>query len=109
MGLFPERHPVRDFFVLDVLDVVPRSDMASMAHPVFSLSTKPDMRTLRYEMIEGDDTVFVEIQPSVKGLATIHDKDLLIYCISKLVQQHNQGGKISQEVRLTTHDFFVAT
>ena len=35
--LLPERHPVRDFFIeLDALDVAPRSDMGSMAHPIFS-------------------------------------------------------------------------
>ena len=45
----PERHPVHDFFVLDVLDVTPRSDMASMEHPIFSLSTKPETRVLSYE------------------------------------------------------------
>ena len=105
MGLLPEHHPVKDLFVCDVLDVVPRSDMASMAHPVFSLSTKPDMRTLRYE----NDGVFVEIHPSAKGLATIHDKDLLIYCISKLIHRQNQGETIRQVVRITTHDFLVST
>jgi len=105
MGLLPEHHPVRDLFVCDVLDVVPRSDMASMAHPVFSLSTKPDMRTLRYE----NDGVFVEIHPSTKGLATIHDKDLLIYCVSKLMHQRNQRAPIKQVVRITTHDFLVST
>ena len=105
MGLLPENHPVRDLFVCDVLDVVPRSDMASMAHPVFSLSTRPDMRTLRYE----NDGVFVEIHPSAIGLATIHDKDLLIYCISKLMHQRNLGNPIKQVVRITTHDFLVST
>ena len=105
MGLLPEHHPVRDLFVCDVLDVVPRSDMASMAHPIYSLSTKPDMRTLRYE----NDGVFVEIHPSTKGLATIHDKDLLIYCVSKLMHQRNLGNPIKQVVRITTHDFLVST
>ena len=69
LPLLPERHPVRDFFVLDVLDVTPRSDMASMAHPIFSLSTKPDKRILRYL----HDDVVIEIHPSTKGLATIFD------------------------------------
>ena len=65
--LLPERHPVRDFFVLDALDVAPRSDMATMAHPIFSLSPRPEMRTLRY--CQGD--TIVEIQPSSKGLASL--------------------------------------
>jgi plasmid replication initiation protein len=105
MSLFPERHPVRDFFVLDVLDVAPRSDMASMAHPVFSLSTKPETRILRYE----NDGTVVEIHPSSKGLATIFDKDVLIYCVSKLMHMRNQGQNIGPTVRITTHDLLVST
>lgn len=103
--LLPERHPVRDFFVLDALDVAPRSDMATMAHPIFSLSPRPEMRTLRYEQAGA----IVEIHPSSKGLATIFDKDILIYCISKLMNAKNHGKAIGQVVRITTHDLLVAT
>lgn len=101
----PERHPIRDFFVLDALDVAPRSDMASMGHPIFSLSPQPEMRTLRYV----NETTIVEIQPSAKGLATIFDKDILIYCISKLMHAKNKGDAIKSTVRITSHDMFVAT
>lgn len=105
MHLLPERHPIRDFFVLDVLDVTPRSDMASMAHPIFSLSTKPETRILKYQH---EDSI-VEIHPSAKGLATIYDKDLLIYCISKLMHRKNNGEAIGPVVRITTHDLLVST
>ena len=49
MSLFPDRHPQKDFFILDIADVVPKDDTASMEHPLFSLATKPDMRHLLYE------------------------------------------------------------
>jgi plasmid replication initiation protein len=101
----PDRHPVRDFFVLDILDVVPRSDMASMEHPLFSLSTKPETRELTYE----HDGHRLEIIPSVRGLPTVFDKDILIYCISKLMHMKNSGRPIGPKVRLTTHDLLVAT
>jgi plasmid replication initiation protein len=101
----PDRHPVRDFFVLDILDVVPRSDMASMEHPLFSLSTKPETRDLVYE----HDGNRLEIIPSVRGLPTVFDKDILIYCISKLMHMKNSGREIGPKVRLTTHDLLVAT
>ena len=101
----PERHPVRDFFVLEIFDATPRSDMASMEHPIFSLSSKPETRVLTYEH---DDTK-IEIIPSVKGLPTVHDKDILIYCISKLVHLKNSGKPIGPKVRLTTHDLLVST
>lgn len=48
MSLFPDRHPQKDFFILDIADVVPKDDTASMEHPLFSLATKPDMRHLLY-------------------------------------------------------------
>lgn len=103
--LLPERHPVRDFFVLDTIDMAPRSDMATMEHPIYSLSTVPERRRLSYE--NGD--VRVEIIPSSIGLPTVFDKDIVIYCISKLMQAKNQGEAIKQEVRLTTHDLLVET
>ena len=103
--LLPERHPVRDFFVLDALDVAPRSDMASMEHPIFSLSTKPETRPLKYT--HGENSL--EIIPSVLGLPTVFDKDVLIYCISRLVAMQNDGRSIGPCIRLTTHDLLVQT
>ena len=70
MALLPDRHPQRDFFILDISDVVPKDDTASMEHPLFSLATKPDMRHLVYK---GRETS-LEIIPSSLGLPTIKDK-----------------------------------
>lgn len=103
--LLPDRHPNPDFFVCDVLDAVPKDDMASMEHPIFSLSTKPDTRILKYEH-NGNK---VEIAPSVRGLATIHDKDVLIYCISQLVAKINRGEEPSRVIRLKAYDLMVST
>jgi len=103
--LLPDRHPNRDFFILDVSDAAPKDDMVSMEHPVFSLSTKPDMRELEYEH-DGKRLVIV---PSGKGLATIMDKDVLLYCISKLVHDLNAGREISQWVDLSAHEIMVGT
>lgn len=75
--LLPDRHPTPDFFVCDIFDAAasPRGDMASMEHPVFSLSTKPDYRVRKYE----NNGNFIEVKPSADGLATVHDRcvDLL--------------------------------
>ncbi len=57
-----------------------------------SLSTKPDHRIRRYENGEN----FVEIKPSADGLATVHDRDVLIYCISQLMVAVNEGRAVSQ-------------
>ncbi|MEO1607719.1 MAG: replication initiator protein A, partial [Pseudomonadota bacterium] len=63
-----------DFFVCDILAAVPKHDLASMEHPIFSLSTRPDRRILSY--VHND--VEVTVTPSVKGRATIFDADILI-------------------------------
>lgn len=104
-GLLPERHPQADFFLCDVLDAIPKDDMGSMEHPLFSLSTRPDRRILKYS----HGTTDIEITPSVKGLATIHDKDILIYCISQLMAAVNAGRAVSQVIHLKAHDLLVAT
>ena len=77
MALLPQRHLQRDFFVLDIADVVPKDDTASMEHPLFSLATKSDMRHLSYE----GGGVRLEIRPSYTGLPTIKDKDVLIFVV----------------------------
>ena len=104
-GLDPNRHPTRDFFVCDIFDALPKDDMASMEHPMFSLSTRPDKRILSYTHNGTEITVV----PSVKGLATLHDKDILIYCISQLMAALNAGREISRRLTLRAHDLLVAT
>ena len=105
--LLPVRHSTRDFFACDIFEALTsfKDDMASMEHPVFSLSTKTDTRTLRYEHNGNTITIF----PSVLGLATIFDKDILIYCASYLRTAINRGEIPSRTVRFTAYDFFIST
>jgi plasmid replication initiation protein len=102
--LLPDRH-AGDFFVCDILDAIPKGDMASMEHPVFSLSTRPDRRILSY----AHNGVTVTVVPSVRGLATLFDKDILIYCISQLMAALNRGQPVARALRLTAHDLMLAT
>lgn len=89
----------------DIFDAVPKADMASMEHPIFSLSTKPDTRVREYE----HNGIKIAIKPSVDGLATVHDRDILIYCISQLMTSINEGKEVSQAVRFRAFDMLVAT
>lgn len=101
---FTDRHG-GDFFVCDFLDALPKDDLASMEHPLFSLSTRPDLRVLNY----AHNGVEISVVPSVRGLATLFDKDILIYCISQLMAALNAGRTISRTLRLTAHDLMLAT
>lgn len=103
--LLPDRHPIQDFFICDVTDAIPKDDMGSMEHPIFSLSTKPDRTIKEYE----HNGQHVTITPSVLGLATIHDKDILIYCISQLVAKLNAGAPLHKTLHLKAYDLLVST
>ena len=104
-GLLPDRHPNADFFVCDIFDWVPKDDLASMEHPLFSLATRPDRRILTY----AHNGAEVTVTPSVLGRATIHDKDILIYCVSQLMAALNAGKQVSRTLHLRAHDLLVST
>ena len=105
MPLLPDRYPQKDFFILDLSDVVPKDDMASMEHPLFSLATKPDMRHLEYRSRDSR----LKIVPSGVGLPTIFDKDLLIFCVSQLMHKKNRGEAIGKRVRFSARELMIAT
>lgn len=105
MALLPQRYPQKDFFVLDIADVVPKDDTVSMEHPIFSLATKPDHRHLHYHSGEN----VLEIVPSGMGLPTIFDKDILIFCISQLMHRKNRGEKIGKRVKFSARELLIAT
>lgn len=96
---------IGDLFVCDVLAASAKDDLGTMEHPIFSLSTKPDLRVLSYD----HNGASVQVTPSVKGRATIFDKDILIYCISQLMAGLNAGREISRTLQLKAHDLLTAT
>lgn len=102
--LLPLRHEP-DFFVCDVFDSAFKGDQASMAHPIFSLSKKRDMNTRRYE----NNGSWVEVRPSSKGLATVFDRDVIIYCISQCIARLNEGLTVPRTLRFKAYDLLIAT
>src|SRR5918998_562981 len=101
-ALLPERHP-QELFVCDVADAVLKDDMASMEHPFYSLSKKPETNVRRYE----NRGKWLEVIPSAKGLATIYDKDILIYCISQIMAKMRLGSVPSPSIRIVAQDLLV--
>jgi len=76
-----------------------------MEHPFYSLSKKPETSIRRYE----NNGQWLEITPSVKGLATIYDKDILIYCISQIMEKFKRNEPTSQRVKINTHELLIFT
>ena len=103
--LKPLRHPQEDLFVIDALDVIIKDDMPSMEYPFYSLSKKPDREVRRFEYKDS----WIEFRPSIKGLPTIYDKDLIIYAISHLVSALDEGQEPPKEVEIDPYYFFLFT
>ena len=103
--LIPDRHPQHDLFICDVADAVLKDVMQQMEHPFYSLSKKPETKVRRYE----HNGCFFGITPSVKGLATIYDKDILIFCISQIMHKKNNGQEYSKRVRINSRELLVFT
>lgn len=99
------KYPNGDLFVIDALDVIIKDDMPTMEHPFYSLSKKPDRDVRRYEHKDK----WIEFRPSIKGLPTIYDKDLIIYAISNLVAAFEEGEELPKEVEIDPYAFFLFT
>lgn len=79
-------------------------DLASLEHPIFAL-TAGDMNVFIYK--HNDCTITVN--PGTKGRATMHDKELWIYCIARLIQLKNQGQPVAKTVRFSAYNFLKCT
>jgi len=104
--LRPHKHNQLEFFVADDVDISTfRDEMASMEHPFFALKGG-DTKARVYR----NGNVTIEVRSSSKiGLATVFDKDIWIYAISKLQEAINNNQSISPTVAFTPYDFFVTT
>lgn len=79
--------------------------MQQMEHPFYSLSKKPETSVKRYK----NGKNWLEITPSIKGLATIYDKDILIYCISQIMAKLKKGEQVSPRVRINSRELLIFT
>ena len=108
-ALLPERHSNRDFFIADIFDALPvKNDRHSMEHPFFTLSTKRDLRIIKYDR----NGVNIKVTPHHElGLPTMFDKDILLYCGSLVVAELNKSPNDwpPQTLRFSCHDLMVTT
>jgi plasmid replication initiation protein len=103
--LIPAKHGQGDLFLCDVADAVLKDLIPQMEHPFYSLSKKPETAIRRYE----HNGNWLEITPSVKGLATIYDKDILIYCVSQVIEKLKRGEPVGPRLRINSRDLLVFT
>ena len=95
-----------ELFVLDspLLTEV-RGEQSLMAYPFFALSKTAWKRSLIYKT----DTVSIEIGPGPRGVATIYDKEVLLYIASLMAVKLDAGDEVTQDFYFTAHDLFRVT
>lgn len=94
-----------DLFICDVADAALKELMPTMEHPFYSLTKKPVTKIREYR--RGDN--WLRIVPSVEGMATIYDQDILVYAVSQVMAAMKQGKEPKQRVRINAHDFLLFT
>jgi len=103
--LSPHKHKQANFFIADIFNNLTfQDDIASMEHPLFALKAG-DTKDRIYQ----HGNITIEVKPTSIGLATIHDKDIWIYCISKLMQAIYEEKEISRTVHFTIYDYLITT
>lgn len=90
MTVRPDPHPVRDFFIHDLIDYAPKDSAEMMERPFFSISKRKRNKPIEYKSPDGNLWIKVSANP-LYGMATIWDADILIWCISRIVQKRESG------------------
>lgn len=96
MALFNMDSPLRG-------DVQGEKNMATF--PFFALSKKPQMKAVSYQ----DNNVSIEVRPSPRGMATIYDKEVLLYIASLMSEKLAAGQQVERTFVFTAHDLFRVT
>lgn len=82
-----------------------RGERSLMAFPFFALSKNAWMKPLAY----ATPSVSIEVRPSARGVATIYDKEIVLYIASLMVLKIEKGEAVSQDFTFTAHDLFSVT
>lgn len=82
-----------------------RGERSVMDFPFFALSKQAVMKPLDHRI--GNATI--QIRPSPTGIATMYDKEIILYIASLMVQEMSRGGEVDQDFSFTAHDFFRVT
>lgn len=95
-----------DLFRLDSpLTAEIRGERSLMAFPFFALAKTAWMKPLTYQT----DAVSIEVRPSASGVATIYDKEIVLYIASLMAAKLEAGEQVAQDFIFTAHDLFQVT
>ena len=96
-NLVPHRHHP-DLFIAD-LTTAPLKELAEhLEFPFFGLAPQPYRGVRRFEDEYGN---YIELGPGHKGLPTIRDQDILIYCMSVAMAEVRRGRPVPERVQMS--------
>lgn len=91
-----------ELLLLDIIKIKSFSiDIESLKIPLFTLAKRPVTTESKFQI----NNTTVTITPSLNGQANVNDKDIWIYCISKLSQLRNENHTIPKTVKFKLTDF----
>jgi plasmid replication initiation protein len=94
-----------DLFIESLIAAPLRDDRATMEFPFFALQKRPLLTPIIYQ----DGNVSIRISPGERGIATIWDKDVLIYLSSLINSRLERGEDVSRTVRIAAYDLLRVT
>ncbi len=94
-----------DMFVESLIAAPLRDDRATMEFPFFALQKRPLLTPIVYQ----DGNVSIRISPGERGIATIWDKDVLIYLSSLINSKIERDEEVSRTVRIAAYDMLRVT
>lgn len=94
-----------DLFLDTIVNAPLKDDRALMEFPFFSIQKQPRKTPLEY--VDGD--IVVRISPGEKGIATIWDKDILIYIASIINERIERGLPVDRTVTFHAYDLLKIT
>ena len=94
-----------DLFVESMVAAPLRNDRATMEFPFFALQKRPLMTPITYQ----DGNVTIRVSPGERGIASIWDKDVLIYLSSLINAKIERGEEVSRTVRIAAYDMLRVT
>ena len=94
-----------DLFTESLISAPLRDDRATMEFPFFALQKRPLLVPIVYQ----DGNVSIRISPGERGVATIWDKDVLIYLSSLINGKIERGEEVSRTVRIAAYDMLRVT
>lgn len=101
----PQQQQQIDLFLESILDAPVKDDRALMEFPFFSLQKNPRFDAMVYD----DGAVRVSVEAGPRGIATIYDKDVLIYCASLVNDRLERGAPIDRTLYFQAYDFLRLT